>query len=315
MSVTITTPTNNSVFRLGVPITFKGRAEGKVVRVEVFAEQHYLGGDDVESGDWVLTYPEFNKPGMRKIRVVGLDNTGNRVDSSEIAIILSNPSPSGFEPGIDVSDYDKSVNWHRVRSAGFTFAFAKATEGETWKAKTFPENWRQMQGAGIIRGAYHFFRPSVDAKKQARNFLDYVASIEPIQPEDLPPALDLEHFPDSVKRQWEALNKTERVKQVRTWIDVVETEIKRKPIIYTSYGFWDGYMPGVKDFSSYPLWVANFSKTKPKPLIPKEWSTWKFWQYTDTTEVPGIPTPDEDGDRFNGSLSEMLAFIPSTIID
>ena len=72
-------------------------------------------------------------------------------------------------------------------------------------------------------------------------------------------------------------------------------------------------MSGVKDFSSYPLWVAHYTNN-PKPLIPKEWSTWTFWQYTDATEVPGIPEPNEDGDRFNGSLSDLLAFIPTTII-
>ncbi|MCC5637555.1 hypothetical protein LC593_17240 [Nostoc sp. CHAB 5844] len=313
MSITITTPNNNSIFLLETPVTFKGRAEGEVVRVELFAEQHYLGGDDVESGDWVLTYPGFKNPGMRKIRIVGLDSSSNRVASSEVALIFSNTNSSGFEPGIDVSDHDKSVNWHQVRRAGFTFAFAKATEGKTWRADTFPTNWRQIQGAGMFRGAYHFFRPIADPKEQARNFLDYVASVEPIQPEDLPPALDLEHFPDSVKREWEAFSKTERVERVRTWIDIVENEINRKPIIYTSFGFWDSYMSGVKDFSEHPLWVAHYTD-KSKPLIPREWKTWAFWQYTDTTEVPGIPTPNEDGNRFNGSLGQLLALIPSTII-
>ena len=313
MSIIITNPPDSSTLVRGIPITFKGKAESEIIRVELFAEQYYLGGDDVESGDWVLTYPGFNKSGVRRIKVVGLDHNGSRIASREILLIVSGVS-SGFEPGIDVSDYDKLVNWHQVRSAGFTFAFAKATEGRTWRANTFPRNWRQMQGAGVIRGAYHFFRPSVYPQEQARNFLDYVASIEPIQPEDLPPALDLEHFPDSVRREWDALSKAERVKRVRTWIEVVETEIKRKPIIYTSFGFWDSFMPGVKDFSKYPLWVAHYTN-KPKPLIPKEWSTWAFWQYTDTTEVPGIPTPDEDGNRFNGSLSELiLALLPSTII-
>lgn len=233
--------------------------------------------------------------------------------SQEIKIVLSNSNPLGFEPGIDVSDYDGSVNWRKVKGAGFSFAFAKATEGRTWKATTFPGNWRQMEGAGIIRGAYHFFRPTVDPQKQARNFLDYVNSVDPIGPDDLPPVIDLEHFPNSVRRQWNSLSKSERVSRVRTWIEEIETEIKRKPIIYTSFGFWDGWMSGVRDFSSYPLWVANYTSRR-RPLIPREWSTWTFWQYTDRTEVPGIPTPDEDGDRFNGSLSDLVAFIGSTII-
>ncbi|MBC6419743.1 MAG: hypothetical protein GDA44_13755 [Prochloron sp. SP5CPC1] len=165
MSITITSRENNSSFHLKVPVTFKGRADGGIVRVELFAEQYYLGGDDVELGDWVLTYPEFYTSGVRQIRVVGLDRDKNKVASEEITIVLSNSNPLGFEPGIDVSDFDGSVNWRKVKGAGFSFAFAKATEGRTWKATTFPRNWRQMEGAGIIRGAYHFFRPTVDPQK------------------------------------------------------------------------------------------------------------------------------------------------------
>jgi GH25 family lysozyme M1 (1,4-beta-N-acetylmuramidase) len=311
MAITISIPSENSIFRLGVPVTFRGKADSGVVRVDLFAEQFFLGSDGVEAETWVITYPRFNRPGKRQIRVIGFDSSGNRIDSVEVDILLTNTSSSGFEPGIDVSDFDDFVNWQQVRSAGFSFAFAKATEGGTFKADTFPGNWRRMQGAGVIRGAYHFFRPLVDPKTQARNFLDYIASVEPIQPDDLPPALDLEHFPESVGRQWSSISKADRIKRVREWIDIVEDEIKRKPIIYTSFGFWDGFMSGVKDFSNYPLWVAHYTN-KAKPLIPPEWSSWTFWQYTDSTEVPGIPTPDEDGDRFNGSLSELLAFISST---
>lgn len=311
MNITISTPSNNSVFRLGAHVSFRGKADSGVVKVDLFVEQFFLGSDSVESETWVVTYPGFNKPGKRQIIAVGFDSSGNRVDSTTIDILLTNTSPSGFEPGIDVSDYDDFVNWQQVRKAGFSFAFAKATEGGTFKAETFPGNWRRMQGAGVIRGAYHFFRPLIDSSKQARNFIDYVTSVEPIQPEDLPPALDLEHFPDKVRKEWESISKAERVSRVRKWIDIVEEEIQRKPIIYTSFGFWDSYMSGVKDFSSYPLWVANFT-SRPKPVIPNEWSTWTFWQYSETTEIPGIPTPDEDGDRFNGSLSELLTFIAST---
>jgi GH25 family lysozyme M1 (1,4-beta-N-acetylmuramidase) len=279
--------------------------------VDLFAEQFFLGSDGVESETWVITYPSFNRPGKRQIRVIGFDSSGNRVDSTSVDILLTNTSSSGLEPGIDVSDFDDFVNWQQVRSAGYSFAFAKATEGGTFRADTFPGNWRRMQGSGIIRGAYHFFRPLVNSDTQARNFLDYVASVDPIQHDDLPPALDLEHFPESVGRQWASISKAERVSRVKEWIDIVENEIKRKPIIYTSFGFWDGFMSGVRDFSNYPLWVAHYTNNS-KPLIPNEWSTWTFWQYTDTTEVPGIPTPDEDGDRFNGSLSELLTFIDST---
>lgn len=96
-----------------------------------------------------------------------------------------------------------------------------------------------------------------------------MASVDPIESDDLPPALDLEHFPDSVMRQWESISKVERVSRVRQWLDIVESEINRKPIIYTSFGFWDSFMSGVRDFSSYPLWVASYTK-KSQPVMPNE---------------------------------------------
>lgn len=313
MTISITTPAANSAFALGVPITFKGKADSDIVKVEIFAEQYSLGGDEVESGDWVVTYPAFTKSGLRQIKVVGFDSSGNRVDATEVKIVLTNAGSPGFEPGIDVSDHDDFVNWQQVRNAGYTFAFAKATEGQTFKASTFPRNWRVMKGAGVIRGTYHFFRPLIDPEAQARNFLDYVASIEPIQPDDLPPALDLEHFPAHVEQEWKSINQKERVERVQEWLAVVELETKRKPMIYTSFGFWSSFMSGVRDFSSYPLWVANYT-TRSKPVIPNEWSGWTIWQHTDSTEVPGIPNPEEDGNRFNGSLRDLLAFIASTVV-
>jgi len=167
-----------------------------------------------------------------------------------------------------------------VRSAGFSFAFTKATEGKIFRAKEFPGNWRRMQGAGVIRGAYHFFRPLVDPQAQARNFLDYLASVESIQPDDLPPALDLEHFPENIGREWDSISKAERVSRVREWIGIIETETRRKPIIYTSFGFWDSFMSGVRDFSNYPLWVAHYTSNF-RPFIPNEWSSRLRRKFTD----------------------------------
>lgn len=312
MSINVLSPSNNAVIKVGNPVTFKGQTSSDVIKVELYAEQYSLGSDIVESGEWLVTYPEFNQPGLRRIRVVGLDSSNRQVDSTELTLIVSN-STADREPGLDVSNHDGVINWRKVKNAGFTFAYAKATEHTTFRDKFFPDNWQDIQSVGMIRGAYHFFRPSYDAKEQARNFLDYVASIDPIKPQDLPPALDLEHFPDYVFREWNALTLEQRVKSVRIWIDVVESELNRKTMIYTSYGFWSSFMPGVRDFAEHPLWIANYT-TSSKPKLPDEWSTWKIWQFSEKEDISGIAAPDEDGDRFNGSLADLLAFIPTTII-
>lgn len=310
MSLQVTSPKNGDAFSGGTPVIFKGKADNETVRVEIFAEQWHLGSVNVESGEWTLTYPAFTGVGRRQIQIIGLDQNGNTVNSVGLELIIEKP---GLQQGLDVSDFDGTVDWIRVKQAGYTFAFAKATEGETWKAATFPHNWRQMEGVGIIRGAYHFFRPTIDAKAQAKHFLDYVNSVDPIGVNDLPPVIDLEHYPASVEQQWNSLSKPERVQRVKKWIDVIESEINRKPIIYTSYGFWNGWMRGVRDFSGYPLWVAHYTPN-PQPLIPNEWDRWTFWQYSDRAEIPGILESREDVNRFNGSLSDLIAFIPNNTV-
>jgi lysozyme len=34
--------------------------------------------------------------------------------------------------GVDVNDGRGAIDWQQVRSAGYEFAFIKATEGRTW---------------------------------------------------------------------------------------------------------------------------------------------------------------------------------------
>src|SRR4051812_18934171 len=64
--------------------------------------------------------------------------------------------------GIDVSHYQKNVNWESVARSDVKFAFAKATESNSAVDHFFAANWRGIQDAGLFRGAYHFGRPGTD---------------------------------------------------------------------------------------------------------------------------------------------------------
>ena len=48
--------------------------------------------------------------------------------------------------GTDVSKYQRSVNWHKAKSSGVSFAFIKATEGGDRVDDYFAEHWQQDQG-------------------------------------------------------------------------------------------------------------------------------------------------------------------------
>ena len=90
--------------------------------------------------------------------------------------------------GIDVSRHQGTIDWQDLPRQGVDFAYIKASEGGDFRDTRFKTNWRAAGGAGIGRGAYHFFTLCRSGADQAANFLAAV----PSDSGALPPAVDLE---------------------------------------------------------------------------------------------------------------------------
>ena len=56
-------------------------------------------------------------------------------------------------------------------------------------------------------------------------------------------------------------------------------------LIYTGAWFWNPQAGGSSLLSAHPLWVSGYTK---EPPMPKGWSTWAYWQYTDKATIAGI---------------------------
>jgi lysozyme len=181
----------------------------------------------------------------------------------------SNP---GYLPGIDVSHYQGEVDWAAVAATGVRFAFIKATDGINEVDPRFAQNWAGARAAGVLRSAYHFFRPGLDAKRQGQHFLD-VITVDDLA---LPPALDVEVTG--------GLDPPALQQGIKTWLETVGAALGRTPIVYTDPSFWQEHVAA--DFSAYPLWLACFAD---RPQVPAPWRTWTFWQHTDAGTVPGVP--------------------------
>jgi lysozyme len=195
--------------------------------------------------------------------------------------------------GIDVSDFQPNVNWNEVHESGYSFAYAKATEGTDFTAQTFAPNWSGLKAAGMLRGAYHMFHFDDDPVAQANYFLSVVNP----QPGDLPPALDLElTVPPGV----------DPVQAISQWLHVVEARAKVRCVLYMGYYFWQGALGSTTDFSGHPLWLAQYSGGSAPSLIPSCWTTWTFWQYTDQDPVSGCGGA-VDADKFDGDLDQLKA--------
>jgi GH25 family lysozyme M1 (1,4-beta-N-acetylmuramidase)/LysM repeat protein len=214
-------------------------------------------------------------------------------------------------PGIDVSYWDAGIDWPKVRATGQRYVFAKATESTTYKDPTFGANWTGAKSAGLLRGAYHFFRCNVDAKKQADYYIDYVR----MQKDDgeLPPVLDLETN--------DGVTKDKIVPAVKVWLDRVESAFGKKPIIYSGQYFLQDFLvqpgggppPWAKD---YPLWLAQYPFQYVEgmtPALPRGWFNYKFWQYSDKGRINGINAA-VDLNLFNGTLEELYQFAGAKIV-
>ncbi len=202
---------------------------------------------------------------------------------------MSSSSPSR-PSGIDVSHFQGHVDWQAVKAAGCAFAFAKATEGAGVADPFFSANWAGMKAAGLVRGAYHFYRAQQPAADQAAHFLSTVR----FEPGDLPPVIDIE-VGDGVTGE-------PLVGGVQTWLDAVEPAAGATPIVYTNTPFWDANFND--QFGQYPLWIAHYGPA-PQPL-PRGWTVWTLWQYSQSLRIEGVGGP-ADHDYFNGPLPQLQA--------
>ena len=82
---------------------------------------------------------------------------------------------SAYTLGMDVSFYQESMDWARAFQHGIRFAFIKATERTSTIDRRFESNWSNAGKAGILKGAYHFYRSQYSARQQAAFFHQVVS--------------------------------------------------------------------------------------------------------------------------------------------
>ncbi len=192
--------------------------------------------------------------------------------------------------GVDVSEFQGSIDWNAVHSSGRGFAIARVSDGTQHPDPTFATNWAGIQAAGMVRGVYQFFRASEDPVAQANLLLGAIGSLGQ---GDLAPVADVEVM--------DGVSGDTLVANLATWVSTIQQATGRPPMIYTAPGFWDP-LPNTGQFGPDVLWVANWQVNCPD--TPTPWTGWTFWQYADNGNVPGI-SGAVDLDQFNGSLQQL----------
>lgn len=204
------------------------------------------------------------------------------------------PTNPDWTKGIDVSNQNGSIDWDKAAFSGITFAFAKATEGETFRDSAFQKNYSGMKVNGILRGAYCFSRPgSSSAVAEVDAFVSTVNAAGGF--DGLPPVLDLE---DSG-----GMSPNDLSKYVLDWMTEVKAKTGRQGILYASPSFIKEHLD--QAVAGLKLWIANYGVPRPEDAPP--FKTWTFWQNSSQGSVKGI-IGNVDLDWFAGTFDELKVF-------
>lgn len=279
-----TTTTTDYLANCSVRLRSSSSTSAKTVSI-IDANMVVSASSKVNGGSWAADcLTDVSGSTWLKITAVGGKSVSSLYGVSAVYAasgLFRTASTSGYREGIDVSHWQGTIDWAKVKAAGKTFAFAKATEGIGFKDDAYDRNKAGAMKQGIKFGAYHFARPgSNDPVKEADWFVDNAGQVRGM----LFPVLDLEVTG--------GLGPTALASWVKAWLQRVDQRLGVKAMIYTSPSFWRNAMGDTRWFADNGyamLWVAHWGVTSPS-VPASNWGgrSWTFWQYSSDGSVPGI---------------------------
>jgi lysozyme len=209
--------------------------------------------------------------------------------------------------GPDISQFQGSVDWNTMATAGAGFAFVRTSDGDIRDTAYNGARVAAIRQAGIPFGVYHFGRVASptnnerDGRVEAGMAVYFATSHGWGRPGDFPMAYD-----------FETLNGQEPAKAAKHLLQFVKTYdwiMQHLPIIYTNLSTADAVAPYLTDaervlLSNCRLWIAD--PDDDPPVLPSIWPNWTFHQYTTTGSLPGI-TGAVDLNRFVGTKYDLNA--------
>ncbi|KAF6205610.1 hypothetical protein GE061_019783 [Apolygus lucorum] len=165
---------------------------------------------------------------------------------------------------IDLSHHNGKVDLKAAQDDGITTVIHKCTQGTGYVDPKYSSNKAAAEKLGLTWAAYHF-ADGRDGTKQAEHFLKHTGTVKRY-------IVDLEDNPAGTtvgKAQAEAI------------VEKIKEKTGSYPIVYGNKYFLDKLNSQV--LANCPLWLASYNSV---PKMPKNWSSWLMWQYTDGSVGP-----------------------------
>ena len=190
--------------------------------------------------------------------------------------------------GIDVSEWQKKINWTKVRESGVEYAiirvgYRKVRTGQLREDKYWKRNIEAAQSAGIKIGVY-FFSQAVterEAIAEANYLLKRISGYDI----SLPVIIDFEFGSGYRLNRLKSKSISQKSRNTNI-ISAFCERVKEKgyqPMVYANLNTLNGYMyPNTLTSRGYMIWCAQYSR---KCDFRKSYTC---WQYTSKGRVRGI---------------------------
>ena len=244
--------------------------------IQVKQEIEYRTLDDIEY--LIMTEDEIDAEKEDK-EVKGAEEAADGSENTQLQFASGNA-----RLGIDVSKWNKTIDWDEVKEAGIEFAIIRcgyrgASSGALVLDPMYEQNIRGAIEAEIPVGVY-FFTQAVDEVEAVEEASMVISLIEEYDV-DYPVFLDSESAGGTGRA--DGLVAEERTRIHKAFLETIAAA-GYETGIYGSRN-WLKDQVEMKELSAYKTWLAEYAE------IPSYDEYYHMWQYTSKGVVDGIDTP------------------------
>lgn len=183
--------------------------------------------------------------------------------------------------GIDVSSYQKEIDWEKVKKSGIDFAFLRIGgrgygSGKIYEDSYFEENYKGAKKAGIDVGVY-FYSMAIDTN-EAIDEAYYVRSKLRGKRLDLPVVFDYEDVEDEHRTQ--DLDRYQKTDIAIAFMTKIE-DFGYDTMLYANPN-WLANHYDVYRILNFDIWLAHYNR------VPSTNFKFDIWQYTSNGHIDGI---------------------------
>ena len=188
--------------------------------------------------------------------------------------------------GIDVSFYNKGIDWPAVKAQGIDFAILRAG-GRGWETgliypdSCFAQNLRNARAAGIDLGVY-FYSTAVTAK-EAVDEANFILSCLNGTELEYPIFFDIEQSGDYPNGRYDRLSKAERDEIIAAFCKRIRDAGYRTGV-YSGLYFFEEHV-AYSSIEPHMIWLANYTRGG---RLPSFSGRYDIWQFTEKGTVNGI---------------------------